>query len=201
MCMRDMCTFLYAKSRSIVLLVFPQLAQLRLPSVLRLPAHFHYHLLYTMLASSLLQHRLFNGPLIALCICGGILKVGGFSGIQILSFCLWLAPLTHNAKHFRIQCSSRSANHNYIHTRETPNTTVFLSWSVPSGSVVESYVLEWSSDQCPGDEVENSTTISGTLANFTISDLRSDSSYSITVTASNAAGNSTSKILTVHTHQ
>ena len=60
-------------------------------------------------------------------------------------------------------------------------------------------MLEWSSDQCPGDEVENSTTISGTLTTFTISDLRSDTSYSITVTASNAAGNSTSKILTVHT--
>ena len=88
-----------------------------------------------------------------------------------------------------------------IYTRETIITTVFLSLSVPSGSVVESYVLEWSSNQCPGDEVENSTTISGTLANFTISDLRSDSSYSITVTASNAAGNFTSKILTVHTHQ
>ena len=60
-------------------------------------------------------------------------------------------------------------------------------------------MLEWSSDQCPGDEVENSTTMSGTLTNFTISDLRSDTSYNITVTASNAAGNSTSKILTVHT--
>ena len=65
--------------------------------------------------------------------------------------------------------------------------------------MVESYVLEWSSNKCPGDEVENSTTISGTLTNFTISDLRSDTNYSITVNASNAAGNSTSKILTVHT--
>ena len=60
-------------------------------------------------------------------------------------------------------------------------------------------MLEWSSNKCPGDEVENSTTMNGTLTNFTISDLRSDSSYSITVTASNAAGNSTSNVLTVHT--
>ena len=60
-------------------------------------------------------------------------------------------------------------------------------------------MLEWSSDQCPGDEVENSTTISGTVTNFTISDLRSDTSYSITVTASNAAGNSTSNVLMMNT--
>ena len=59
-------------------------------------------------------------------------------------------------------------------------------------------MLEWSSNKCPGDEVENSTTMNGTLTNFTISDLRSDSSYSVTVTASNAAGNSTSNVLTVH---
>ena len=86
-----------------------------------------------------------------------------------------------------------------IHTNEIADTTIFLSWSVPSGSVVDSYVLEWSSDQYPGDEVENSTTMDGTLTNFTISDLRSDTNYNITVNASNAAGNSTSKILTVHT--
>ena len=86
-----------------------------------------------------------------------------------------------------------------IHTNETADTTVFFSWSVPSGSVVESYVLEWSSNKCPGDEVENSTTMNGTLTNFTISNLRSDTNYSITINASNAAGNSTSKLLTVYT--
>ena len=60
-------------------------------------------------------------------------------------------------------------------------------------------MLEWSSNECPGDEVENSTTMNGTLTNFTISDLRSDTNYNITVTASNTAGNSTSNILRVHT--
>ena len=142
---------------------------------------------------------------IALCIGGGILKVGGFSGIQILSFCLWLAPLTHNAKHawsmlwLPFELLNVAPGQPTVHTSETADTTVFLSWSVPNDSIVENYVLEWSSDQCPGDEVENSTTMNGTLTNFTISDLRSDTSYSITVNASNAAGNSTSKILTVHT--
>ena len=60
-------------------------------------------------------------------------------------------------------------------------------------------MLEWSSDQCPGDEVENTATISGTLNNFTISDLRGDTKYNITITASNAADNSTSDIFTVET--
>ena len=49
-------------------------------------------------------------------------------------------------------------------------------------------MLEWSSHKCVGDEVGNITTISGTLTNFT---MRSDTMYSISVTASNAVGNST----------
>ena len=60
-------------------------------------------------------------------------------------------------------------------------------------------MLEWSSNKCPGDEVENSTTMNGTLTNFTISDLRGDTNYNVTITASNAADNSTSDIFTVET--
>ena len=60
-------------------------------------------------------------------------------------------------------------------------------------------MLEWSSNHCPGDEAESSAAINGTLNNFTISDLRGDTSYNITITASNAADNSTSDILTVET--
>ena len=134
----------------------PQLAQLRLASVLWLPACFSavHH------ASSPLQHRLFHGPLpfafvvyrdpnseilssinamatsmflcnpltyhllytmlAAYCSTGCFMVhcplhswcIGGFSGIQILSFCLWLAPLAHSIS-IIIQCSSRSANHTH----------------------------------------------------------------------------------------
>ena len=60
-------------------------------------------------------------------------------------------------------------------------------------------MLEWSSNKCPGDEVENSTTMDGTLTNFTILNLRGDTNYNVTITASNAADNSTSDIFTVET--
>ena len=60
-------------------------------------------------------------------------------------------------------------------------------------------MLEWSSNKCPGDEVENSTTMNGTLTNFTISNLRGDTNYNVTITASNSADNSTSDIFTVET--
>ena len=69
-------------------------------------------------------------------------------------------------------------------------TTISLSWSAPSGSVVESYVVMWQRDtsgECPDEDV-GSTTITDGSNNYTITGLEEDSSYTITVTASNAAG-------------
>ena len=69
-------------------------------------------------------------------------------------------------------------------------TSISLSWSVPSDSVVTSYEVMWQRDTtvgCPGGD-EDSDTITGT--SYDITGLEEDSSYSITVRASNTAGSS-----------
>ena len=78
-------------------------------------------------------------------------------------------------------------------------TYISLSWGVPSGSVVESYEVKWSSDQCPEDRENNSTTISGNSTTHTISNLRPGTSYTVAVIASNSAGQTTSGNITVET--
>ena len=83
------------------------------------------------------------------------------------------------------------------------DTSIPLSWSVPSGSVVTSYQLEWSYDKCSDDPVENSTTIntSSTIFNLTLSDLRPDTNYTISVSASNSVGESSREIVFVDTKE
>ena len=69
-------------------------------------------------------------------------------------------------------------------------TSIFLSWSDPDGSVVTSYEVMWQRDTtvgCPGGD-EDSVTITDT--SYDITGLEEDSSYSITVRASNTAGSS-----------
>ena len=76
--------------------------------------------------------------------------------------------------------------------RTTP-TTIPLSW-ISAGSVVDSYEVMWERDtsgECPGVD-EDSATITGGSTNYTISGLEEDSSYNITVTATNAAGSAVS---------
>ena len=76
----------------------------------------------------------------------------------------------------------------------TTATTISLSWSVPSGSVVDSYEVVWerkTSGECP-DEDEGSATITDGSTSYTITGLEEDSSYTITVTATNAAGSAAS---------
>ena len=72
----------------------------------------------------------------------------------------------------------------------TPATTISLSWSVPSGSVVTEYLIEWTRDTSVGcsDQDTGSTTITAT--SHTIPGLEEVSSYTITVTASNGVGSS-----------
>ena len=74
----------------------------------------------------------------------------------------------------------------------TTATTISLSWSVPSGSVVTEYVLEWHRNTSGGcsDEDQDGDTITDGSTNYTISGLEEDSRYTITVTASNTAGSS-----------
>ncbi|CAI8028414.1 Receptor-type tyrosine-protein phosphatase S, partial [Geodia barretti] len=84
----------------------------------------------------------------------------------------------------------------------TTATTISLSWSVPSGSVVTEYLIEWTRDTSVGcsDGDTGSTTITAT--SHTIPDLEEDSRYTITVTASNGAGSSeVSSTVTVMTRE
>ena len=80
----------------------------------------------------------------------------------------------------------------------TTATTISLSWSVPSGSVVDSYEVMWERDtsgECP-DKDEGSATITDGSTSYTITGLEEDSSYTITVNATNAAGSAASDPLT-----
>ena len=79
-----------------------------------------------------------------------------------------------------------------VHVKNTTATSISLSWSVPSGSVVDSYEVMWQRDtsgECP-DEDEDSISLTDGSTSYDIMGLEEDSSYSITVTASNAAGSS-----------
>ena len=83
----------------------------------------------------------------------------------------------------------------------TTTSVIFLSWSVPDGSVVTSYEVEWSSDQCPDNETEGSATITDSSTSYTIMDLRPGTSYNIPVTASNLAGDSPTDTFTMETDE
>ena len=73
----------------------------------------------------------------------------------------------------------------------TTATSISLSWS-SAGSEVASYEVMWQRDisgECP-DEDEGSISLTDGSTSYDIMGLEEDSSYSITVTASNAAGSS-----------
>ena len=83
-----------------------------------------------------------------------------------------------------------------IVSNKTTETTLSISWSVPSGSVVDQYEVEWSSHQCPDGQVEIVTRNS---SDFTVSNLWPETNYTISVTAINSVGRSTSDNQTLHT--
>ena len=79
-------------------------------------------------------------------------------------------------------------------------TSISLSWSVPSGSVVTRYEVVWQSDisgEC-GDVGMGSYTSSGSTR-YDVTELEEDSSYTITVTATNSAGSAVSDAVTAMT--
>jgi len=85
----------------------------------------------------------------------------------------------------------------------TTAATISLSWSVPSGSVVNSHEVMWERDTsggCP-DEDEGSGTITDSSTSYTITRLEEDSIYIITVTATNAAGSAASEPVTGRTRE
>ena len=76
----------------------------------------------------------------------------------------------------------------------TTATSIIISGGVPSDSVADSYEVMWLTDDvggCSGGSDMDSTTInSGSITSYEITELEEDSTYSITVTASNSAGSS-----------
>ena len=99
-----------------------------------------------------------------------------------------------------------------VSVASTTTTSISISWSVPSGSVSDSYEVMWQRDtsgECSdedegsttitdgstsydimGLEDEGSTTITDGSTSYDIMGIEEDSSYSITVTATNVAGSS-----------
>ena len=77
----------------------------------------------------------------------------------------------------------------------TAATTISLSWT-SAGSVVDSYEVVWTSEGCPDDVDEGSNTITDGSLSYTIMGLREGSSYTITVSATNAAGSAVSDPVT-----
>ena len=71
----------------------------------------------------------------------------------------------------------------------TTHTTIHLSWT-SSGTVVDNYEVSWkrnTDETCPEVDIRNAT-ITTSPNSYTIAGLEEDSSYTITVTAINAAG-------------
>ena len=69
-------------------------------------------------------------------------------------------------------------------------TSVSITWTVDAGSVVESYRVLWQRDTsvgCPGED-EGNETLTGDPTSHNVTGLEEDSSYIITLWASNAAG-------------
>ena len=82
----------------------------------------------------------------------------------------------------------------------TTPTTIPLSWT-SAGSEINNYELKWERDisgECTGVD-EGSTTITDGSTSYTISRLQEDSSYTITVTATNTAGSAVSVPVTAVT--
>ena len=76
----------------------------------------------------------------------------------------------------------------------TTSTSITISWTITVDSVVDSYEVMWSSEQCPNDVNEGDTIITDGSTSYTIDNLREGTSYNITVTATNAAGTSNDTI-------
>ena len=81
------------------------------------------------------------------------------------------------------------------------NTSVFLTWSIPSGSVVAFFEVKWYSDHCLSKLDEGRDIASNTSTNYTIPHLGAGTSYNITVSAINSAGTSPSHTVTVDTEE
>ena len=75
----------------------------------------------------------------------------------------------------------------------TAATTIYLCWNIPSGTVANIVVI-WkrdTSEECSYEDGGNTTVTDGSTT-YSIDNLEESSSYTITVTATNAAGSAVS---------
>ena len=82
---------------------------------------------------------------------------------------------------------------NAVMSSTTAATTISLSWSTPNGTDAN-FVVIWkrnTSEECSDENVGNSTITDGSTS-YSIENLEEGSSYTITVTATNAAGSAVS---------
>ena len=82
----------------------------------------------------------------------------------------------------------------------TMSTNIVLNWTIP-GPEVDRYDVSWERDTsgvCPNTD-SNSASVSGGLDSYTITEVQEDSNYTITVTATNAAGSAVSVPVTAMT--
>ena len=84
-------------------------------------------------------------------------------------------------------------------------TIISLSWSVPSGSVVDSYEVMWQRDTsvgCSGEDEGSRTRSTNDIStSYTISGLEEDSLYRITVAAVNSIASVVSDTVTAMTEE
>ena len=80
-----------------------------------------------------------------------------------------------------------------LNAGSTTATSISISWSVPSGFVVTSFLVQWQRNTaigCPDEDQDSTTIMDGSLTTYDITGLEEDSEYSVTVTASNTVGSS-----------
>ena len=80
----------------------------------------------------------------------------------------------------------------------TTVTSISLSWT-SAGSEVDIYEVMWTSEGYPDDVDKGNATTTDT--SYTIEDLREDTNYTITVSATNSAGTSPSDSVTEETEE
>ena len=83
----------------------------------------------------------------------------------------------------------------------TTATTISLSWT-SGGSEGVSYEVDWqrvTTGECDDEDEGSATLVGGSMNSYTVTGVQEDSSYTITVTASNNNGNKESDLITAMT--